>query len=289
MNTNVSQKNPGRVEGICLQMYSFMDGNHNDTRENLKAASQMGYDGVELFGMNLEVPAEEMKQLLDTYGLTPVSMHVNADQILTYLPYAKTLGMHFIGIGMHPMMNEEEVHAFAAKLNELGEACGKEGLMVTYHNHTQEFGSYGEKRIIDILMEETNPEQVGFELDAGWCAAAGVDPIAFVKEKRGRIRLIHIKESSEAIGPQPFVDYESLEKDENGRPVFTPEMIAEMDRQKKINCGAGEGLVDWKALKEAADAQGCAAYIVEREYSYQGTRLECLQADIDQYRKQLAD
>ncbi len=58
MNTDV------KVEGICLQMYSFMDGTMNDTRENLKAAAEMGYDGVELFGMNLEVPAEEMKGLL---------------------------------------------------------------------------------------------------------------------------------------------------------------------------------------------------------------------------------
>ena len=62
-----------KVEGICLQMYSFMDGNHDDTRENLKMASQMGYDGVELFGMNLEVPAEEMEQLLLQYHLVPVS------------------------------------------------------------------------------------------------------------------------------------------------------------------------------------------------------------------------
>lgn len=278
-----------RVEGICLQMYSFMDGMHNDTRENLRLASEMGYDGVELFGMNLEIPAEEMKQLLEQYHLVPVSMHVGADQILTYLPYAGVLGMKHIGIAMQTMMNEEEVHAFAQKLNELGEACSREGVKLTYHNHTQEFGSYGGKRIIDILMDETNPEYVGFELDAGWCAAAGVDPIAFIQEKSGRICLIHIKESSEAIGPQPFMDWGSIEKDENGRPIFTEEMAAQMDRQKKINCAAGEGLVDWKALKKAADAQGCAAYIVEREYSYAGTRLECLKADIEQYRKQLAD
>lgn len=281
MNTDV------KVEGICLQMYSFMDGTLNDTRENLKAVAEMGYDGVELFGMNLEVPADEMKELLDQYHLTPVSMHVNADQILDNLPYAKTLGMRFIGIGMQAMMNEDEVHAFAAKLNELGEACSKEGIMVTYHNHTQEFGSYNDKRIIDILLAETNPETVGFELDAGWCAAAGVDPIAFVKENSGRIRLIHIKESSEAIGPQPFMDWGSIEKDADGRPIFTPEMKAKMEKEKKINCAAGAGLVDWKALKDVADAQGCAAYIVEREYSYEGTRLECLKADIEQYRKQL--
>lgn len=283
MNTN------SKVDGICLQMYSFMDGNHNDTRENLKMASEMGYDGVELFGMNLEVPAEEMKELLAQYHLTAVSMHLGADQILTYLPYAATLGMKFIGIAMQTMMNEEEVHAFAKRLNELGEACSREGMKLTYHNHTQEFGSYGDKRIIDILMDETNPEYVGFELDAGWCAAAGTDPIAFVQEKSGRICLIHIKESSEAIGPQPFQDWGSFEKDEYGRTIFPPEVRAEMDRQKKINCAAGVGLVDWKALKKVADAQGCAAYIVEREYSYAGTRPECLKADIDRYRELLAD
>lgn len=278
-----------KVEGICLQMYSFADGDHNDTRENLKLASEMGYDGVELFGMNLGIPAEEMKQLLLQHHLTPVSMHVSADQILTYLPYASALGMKFIGIAMQTMMNEEEVHAFAKRLNELGEACSREGIRLTYHNHTQEFGSYGEKRIIDILMEETDPALVGFELDAGWCAAAGVDPIAFVREKSGRICLIHIKESSEVIGPQPFMDWGSIKRDENGMPILSEEMAAQMDHQKKINCAAGEGLVDWKALKETADAQGCAAYIVEREYSYAGTRPECLKADVDRYRELLAD
>ena len=43
---------------INLQMYSFMDGTMNDSRENLKLASEMGYDGVELFGPNFEIPAE---------------------------------------------------------------------------------------------------------------------------------------------------------------------------------------------------------------------------------------
>lgn len=270
---------------INLQTYSFMDGTTFDTRENLKAAAEMGYDGVEFIGMDLEVPVEEMKQLLSTYGLEPVSVHLGPDQILEKLPYLKALEMKFVGIGGTTMLNEEEVHTFAAKLNELGEVTAREGITLTYHNHTQEFWSYGEKRIIDILLEETNPEYVALELDAGWCAAADCDPIEFITQNSGRIRLIHVKESSEALGPKPYVDYAALEKDENGRPVFPPEMLAEMDREQKINCAAGEGLVDWKALKEAADAQGCAAYIVEREYSYEGTRLDCLKADIACYRK----
>ncbi len=61
-------------------------------------------------------------------------------------------------------------------------------------------------------------------------------------------------------------------------------MLEEMERMKRINCVAGKGLVDWKALKEAADANGGKAYIVERKYSYHGSRLECLKADIKYYR-----
>lgn len=38
---------------IYLQMYSFMDGTEYDSRENFKTASDMGFDGVELFGPNL--------------------------------------------------------------------------------------------------------------------------------------------------------------------------------------------------------------------------------------------
>lgn len=269
---------------INLQMYSFMDGSMKDTRENLKLAAQMGYDGVELFEPNLELPVEEMKMLLEEYGLEPISMHVNADKILERLPYAKALGMKYIGIGVETMLDEAAVHAFAAKLNELGEAAGKEGIMVTYHNHTQEFWRYGEKRIIDILLEETNPEYVGLELDAGWCAAAGYDPIAFIRENRGRIRLVHIKESSESIGPQPYLAALNLKKNENGNLIIPSELQKKLEKADKINCAAGEGLVDWKALKKVADDQGCTAYIVEREYSYKGTRLDCLKEDIQYYK-----
>lgn len=269
---------------INLQMYSFMDGTLNDTRENLVTTAKMGYDGVELFGPNLEIPAEEMKELLAEYGLTPISLHANTGQILNLIPYAKQLGMAFIGIAMETMLNEEAVYAFANQLNELGKSCKEQGIMLTYHNHTQEFGPCGEQRIMDVLMEKTNPEYVGFELDAGWCAAAGFDPIAFIQQYSGRVKLIHIKESSEVLGVQPFIDFESVQRDEKGFPMFTPELLAQMEKTKKINCAAGEGLVDWKELKKIADADGCSAYIVEREYSYAGSRLDCLKADIDYYK-----
>ncbi len=345
---------------VNLQMYSFMDGTMNDSRENFRRAAEMGYDGVELFGPDFEIPAEELKTLLEELKLEPVSLHApKTEMVEGLIPFANALGMQFIGIGMEVLKDEESVHSFAKTLNRIGKACAEKGLMLTYHNHTQEFADCGRigsvpgaagaaeeqqaagkpcgdvqpenrhaageacvsvqpenrhaageacvsvqpenrhaaetaldssrrtDRVIDVLMRETEPEYVSFELDAGWCAAAGFDPIAFVEQYSGRVKLIHIKESSQVVGPQPPMDFSTLPRDENGAPIFSDELKKTMEELDRINCRAGEGLVDWKALKEAADQNGCQAYIVEREYSVSGNRLNDLKADLEYYRTQI--
>lgn len=271
---------------LGVQMYSFWEGEEYDTREILKKASELGFTGVELFGPNYKIPAEEMKSYLAELHLEVISLHAqNSCNVEELIPYAAGIGSEFLGIGSDVMRNEEEVHAYAKRLNMLGEKCHANGLMLTYHNHTQEFIRYQGKTVMDILAEETNPEWVSIELDAGWCAAAGEDPAAFVQKHSGRVKLIHIKESSKVIGPQPPMDPEKLPRDENGNIIFSKEMHEAMEAVKKINCAAGEGLVDWKRLRETADAHGCKAYIVEREYSASGTRLETLQKDVAYYKE----
>lgn len=330
---------------VNLQMYSFMDGTMNDSRENFRRAAEMGYDGVELFGPDFEIPAEELKALLEELKLEPVSLHApKTEMVEGLIPFANALGMQFIGIGMEVLKDEESVHSFAKTLNRIGKACAEKGLMLTYHNHTQEFADCGRigsvpgaagaaeeqqaagkpcgdvqpenrhaageacvsvqpenrhaaqtaldssrrtDRVIDVLMRETEPEYVSFELDAGWCAAAGFDPIVFVEQYSGRVKLIHIKESSRVVGPQPPMDFSTLPRDENGAPIFSDELKKTMEELDRINCRAGEGLVDWKALKEAADQNGCQAYIVEREYSVSRNRLNDLKADLEYYRTQI--
>ncbi|NDO72214.1 TIM barrel protein [Schaedlerella arabinosiphila] len=291
---------------VNLQMYSFMDGTMNDSRENFRRAAEMGYDGAELFGPDFEIPAEELKALLEELNLEPVSLHApKTEMVEELIPFANTLGMKFIGIGMEVLKDEESVHRFAKTLNRIGKACAEKGLMLTYNNHTQEFadcgrigsvpggtetaldGACGTNRVIDVLMRETDPKYVSFEMDACWCAAAGFDPIAFVEQYSGRVKLIHIKESSRVVGPQPPMDFSTLPRDENGAPIFSDELKKTMEELDRINCRAGEGLVDWKALKEAADQNGCQAYIVEREYSVSGNRLNDLKADLEYYRTQI--
>ena len=100
---------------------------------------------------------------------------------------------------------------------------------------------------------------------------------------------IHVKENNKAIGPDTPTsmhaapaDRPKFEMDENGKPIFPPEFLEKMAERDKLNCPTGQGIVDWKAVKAAADAQwdGEVHYIVEREASYDGKdRLDCLAED----------
>lgn len=248
------------MENLFLQMYSFGDNNPENTLKNIETAAKMGYCGVELYAANFETPVKELKACLEKNHMSVISYHAPEDKIIEMIPYAKELGLRFVGIAWHEFPTLEEVDAFAAKLNDIGQHCRKEGLTLTYHNHTQEFASFENMTVMEHLIAKTAPENLSIELDAGWCAAAGFSPIEFVEKHSGRVKLIHIKESSRVIG--------------TGKPS---------EETKDINCPAGQGLVDWKALKDAADKNGCQAYIVEREHSYEGTRTECLKADLEYY------
>ncbi len=105
---------------IYMQMYSFMEGAHYNTTENLRFASQMGYDGVELIGIDLQVPLNELKSQLVEYHLEPISIHVpQTDMVEQLNPVAMALDMKFIGISMEYLKDENAVHRFAEKLNYL--------------------------------------------------------------------------------------------------------------------------------------------------------------------------
>ena len=143
------------------------------------------------------------------------------------------------------------------------------------------------KPLLDYVIENTDPAYVAFEIDCGWASAAGVDPVEYINRHAGRIAAVHVKENGAVVGPaQPRSRFDLTPppvypKDENGKPILPPEEVAARKERDKLNVATGTGIVDWKAVKAAADAQ-CdnVLYIVEREANYgDNTRLECLAAD----------
>lgn len=275
------------METIYVQMYSLgQAGEGKPMTENLKAVADMGYDGVEFAGNNYGgLSAEEMNKALAENKLGCRSVHLGMNDIVPTLPYLKEIGVQYAIVAMHAFSNEEEILDCARQLNEAGKEAAKYGIKVGYHNHTQEFNKIGDKYMLEMLIESTDPENVVFELDCGWATAAGIDAGEFLKKYADRFVAIHVKENSKVIGPEPArspKDPSPFQLDENGRPIITEEMRRMFEERASWNCGTGQGIIDWKKIFSICHEIGIDLFVVEREADYGGMdRLTCLQKDVD--------
>ena len=235
-----------------------------------------------------ELPVEQVKKALDDAGVKAVSAHVALDFMEQDLPYLAKLGVKFVACPMAPFNTAEEAKELAEDLNKFGQMAKQYGITIGYHNHTGEFYQDQGKYLMDYLIENTDPETVAFEIDCGWASAAGINPVEYINQHAGRIAGIHIKENGGVIGadkPQSrheAPNHPKFELDEDGKPIIPPEFKKMMEEREKLNVPQGSGIVDWKAVKAAADAQREGViYVVEREASYGGKgRIDCLKEDI---------
>ena len=63
-----------------------------------------------------------------------------------------------------------------------------------YHNHAFEFKKYNGRRVIDMLIDDTDPELFGFIMDTYWVQYGGGDPADFIKRLSGRMKVCHFKD-----------------------------------------------------------------------------------------------
>lgn len=274
------------MENVNLQLYSFGFDCPLSLLEKIKAAGEMGYSGVEFARGYEEIPVEDVQKALDEAGVKAVSAHVAFNFMEQDLPYLAKLGVKYVACPMAAFNTIEEAKETAEDLNKFGQIAKQYGITIGYHNHTGEFYQVEGKYLMDVLMENTDPETVAFEIDCGWASAAGIDPVAYIQQHAGRIAAIHIKENGAVIGAdKPASRYDppmKFELDADGKPIVPPEFIKMMQEREKLNVPQGTGIVDWKAVKAAADAQRDGVlYVVEREASYGGKdRITCLKEDI---------
>ncbi len=268
------------MEKVYLQLYSL--GQEMQNLPNaLKKISEIGYTGVEFASSFYgDLDSAELKKMLDEFGLTALSAHVSLDKVNADVELVSALGAQYMICPMATANNRSEALSLAEKLNEAGELCKKYGMKYGYHNHTQEFAEYDGEYLLDILIKNTDPSLVVFQLDVGWATTAGINAVDYINKQAGRFEMIHAKETGKVMGVQPPFDFSKIQLDENGRPVFTPEMLKHFDDMQRTNVAQGKGLVDWKAVKSAAEAQGTKAFIVEREFDYLGDIFAAVKEDL---------
>jgi sugar phosphate isomerase/epimerase len=150
-------------------------------------------------------------------------------------------------------MTADDWRRMAAQLNEKGAALKREGLALAYHNHNVEFTRQGAGTGYDLLLANTDPETVWFEMDVGWVAAAGIDAIPLLQAHPRRFRLMHVKDLKASTVPNTTF------------------------RMNPADVGSGS--LDWKAILPVAYGVGVRDFYVEQEPPFTGPRMDAARAD----------
>ena len=84
--------------------------------------------------------------------------------------------------------------ATAEKFNKMGEIAKKNGIQFGYHNHAFEFEKMEDQIPYDLLLSQTDPSLVTFEMDLYWVTKGGYNPVDYFKKYPGRFQLWHVKD-----------------------------------------------------------------------------------------------
>jgi sugar phosphate isomerase/epimerase len=237
-----------KMKKLGIQLYTLRDDLPKDPKGILKKIASFGYQQVEGFegekGMFWGMTPKQFKVYLDSLGMKMVSSHCDIDKDFEKkAAEAASIGMKYLlSAWVGPQKTLDDYKKIADKFNERGRICKKHGIRFAYHNHDYSFVPLDGQVPQDVMMKDTDPSLVDFEMDIYWVVTAGEDPIAWLKKYPNRFRLCHIKDRKKDATPD----------------------------QKDESVDLGEGSIDYPSIVKAAANYGMEYYILEQE-KYEGT------------------
>ena len=190
---------------LGLQLYSLRDQFPKDVPGTLKKVHDYGFKYVELAGTYNLTP-EQFKKELDAAGLVPIATHFPyerlRDDIEGVAREAQALGLQYAGCAWIPHegnFDEKQCRAAIEVFNKAGEALAKHNLKFFYHTHGYEFQPFENGTLFDLLLKETKPKFVQYEMDIFWIFFPGQDPAAILQKYGKRFALMHVKDIKKGV------------------------------------------------------------------------------------------
>jgi sugar phosphate isomerase/epimerase/WD40 repeat protein len=184
---------------LGIQLYSLRAQLAKDVPGTLAEVQSWGVVNVELAGTYNLTP-EQFRAQLDAHGLKAISGHFAYDRLRDDVEgvarEAQVLGLKYVGCAWIPhngTFDEKTCRDAADVFNKAGAALASHGLKFFYHTHGYEFQPYGDGTLLDLLMQQTDPRFVNFQMDVFWIAHPGQDPVKLLEKYGSRWQLMHMK------------------------------------------------------------------------------------------------
>ncbi len=216
------------------------------------------------FGIKIAANSAALEPMMP--GMPGEFLNTDFDKIVED---CKTLNTDMLRIGMLPMTcmgSREKAIYFVKRADEMAERLGEHGIDLYYHNHHVEFVKYDGQYLLDIIKDNT--KKMGFELDIHWIHRGGENPVTFINQYAGRIRLLHLKDYRIAPIRMPEGDFDF--KAVMGQ-FYNLTEFAEV----------GEGSLPIKECIEAGLAGGSEYFLIEQDDTYGRDPFESLKISRD--------
>jgi len=254
------------VQLFTLRKYGQTEQDLADLFQNI---AKMGYSVVQYSGLipiGEKIKPTMVENLAEKNGLFITLTHTNPTRVFENTDEVglehHVISCPTVGIGCLPgeyRESEEKVKEFCRKMNQAEKVLKTHGKTLAYHNHDFEFNYVGQKRIIDILLEELSPT-ILLTLDTYWLKYAGENPEEWIRKCQGRIKDLHIKDWTDELTEQ--------EKAEGKKA-----------QMKSI----GEGKLDFKSLLKTAEECGVQTALIELDNAEEP--YEAVQSSTDYLKK----
>ena len=278
------------IKAVQQIMLGTVTGSQTKAEETLRIIKEAGYDGVELNGFMIQPTSFMVRMLTKAAGMptgrggkfdwgammresglcvTAIhqdlgSIESEPKRIIQQAHEFHTDNIVITGMYRFDYSDKAVVADLCQRLNEAGRILDEEGISLLYHNHNCEFRKVAQNRTAyDMIIEETDPKYLNFELDSYWPTEAGVDALAVMKQLGDRMKLYHINDRGTKVSGASMTPILKSDSMELGYGNMNLEVLTEQALQVGVEAVVLESHKNWpekspiKSLQMSAEFMNC--------------------------------
>lgn len=282
---------------LGIQSFTMRDDFKTDFYGTLKKVSDLGLHYVEWLatvttedhGMGLGMSPKEAVKAFQDYGMeltgcifkcdNAKEIVFDFDEMQKIIDWYQEAGCTAIGLTNDYFIDEEFFKRRMDAYNEIGRRCKEAGMVWTYHNHFHEQQKINGKTVLDLMVELTDPECVGFDWDVYWGVRGLVDPVQNIKKLGKKIKRFHCKDF-------PFSRLDHINMAKN-----LPDELVTWDNRDKFSAykmvaaedftECGSGIIKWQEVIDAANEFEIPYMFVEQDHTQYPDKYTSLEVSRD--------
>ena len=232
---------------IGIQLYTLRKPISADLGGTIKEVANAGYKQVEPYGFPSPQAVEMINKAREN-GMHVHSSHFEWNAVLhperkgvpsfnKILELANELELSHLVVPYLAETDRRNIDGYkkvADLLNQAAEKADDAKIQLAYHNHAFEFQPLDKKKIgYDVFIENFSTK-MAFELDVFWVKLGGVDPATLIKQLKGRVSQLHLKDLKKKSKVPNFGKVSPDTFDEIGDGMINMEPIMKVAQQTGV-------------------------------------------------------